>query len=105
MGITFSTTANEIDLNLYIVVFQTNITDIYTKGNQVIVVGTPKRTGVEVITIKTADIHPSKNEKLLLVQLATNGAELNYSLISYQPPDFWLKQEQKLNEREKSKKD
>jgi len=39
----------------------------------------------------------------LLVQLATNGAELDYSLISYQPPDFWLKLKQK-NEREKSKK-
>lgn len=102
VGITFSTTANETDLDLYIVVFQTTITDVYTKGNQVVVVGTPKRTGVEVISIKTADIHPSNKEKLLLVQLATNGAELDYSFISYQPPDFWLKQDQKLNEREKS---
>lgn len=105
VGITFPTTANETDLDLYIVVFQTNITDVYTKGNQVVVVGTPKRTGVEVITIKTADIHPSNKEKLLLVQLATNGAELDYSLISYQPSNFWLKQKQKLNEREKSKKE
>lgn len=33
---------NEIALDLYIVVFQTAVTDVYTKGNQVIVVGNPK---------------------------------------------------------------
>ena len=33
MGISFPTTTNETDLDLYIVVFQTNITDIYTKGS------------------------------------------------------------------------
>ncbi|MEH7239493.1 hypothetical protein [Bacillus sp. JJ1562] len=38
-------------------------------------------------------------------QLATNGAELDYSLISYQPPDFWLKQKQKANLLEKYKKE
>ncbi|RFB09448.1 hypothetical protein DZB84_24400 [Bacillus sp. HNG] len=100
MGISFPTTTNETDLDLYIVVFQTSITDVYTKGNQVVVVGTPKRTGVEVLSIRTADIHPSNKDKLLLVQLATNGAELDYALISYQPPDFWLKQKQKTNELE-----
>lgn len=84
--------------------FQTSITDVYTKGNQVVVVGTPERTGVEVINIKTADIYPSNKEKLLLVQLATNGAELDYSLISYERPDYWLKQKQK-NERKKSEKE
>ncbi|MEK5441035.1 hypothetical protein [Fredinandcohnia sp. FSL W7-1320] len=100
MGISFPTTTNETNLDLYIVVFQTSITEVYTKGNQVVIVGTPKRTGVEVLSIKTADIHPSNKEKLLLVQLATNGAELDYALISYQPPDFWLKQKQKTNELE-----
>ncbi len=104
LGISFPTDMNETDLDLYIVVFLTNITDVYTKGNQVVVVGTPKRTGVEVINIKTADIHPSNKEKLLLVQLATNGDELDYSLIDYLQPDFWLKQRQKPSEREKSEK-
>ena len=103
LGVFFPTDMNETDLDLYIVVFQTTITDVYTKGNQVVVVGTPKRTGVEVISIKTADIHPSIKEKLLLVQLATNGGELDYSLISYEPPDYWLQQKLR-NEREKSKK-
>ncbi|MGF9979649.1 hypothetical protein ABE042_01700 [Viridibacillus arvi] len=84
--------------------FQTNITDVYSKGNQVVVVGTPKRTGVEVINIKIADIHPSNKEKFLFVQLATNGDELDYSLIRYESPNYWLKQKQR-NEREKSKKE
>lgn len=104
VGIAFNTAANESDLDLYLVVFQTNITDVYTKGNQVVVVGTPKRTGVEVISIKTADIHPSNMEKLLLIQLATNGAELDYSLINFEAPDYWLKKKQR-NEREESKKE
>lgn len=104
VGIAANTAMNETDLDLYIVVFQTNTTDVYTKGNQVVVVGTPKRTGVEVINIKTADIHPSNKEKFLLVQLATNGDELDYSLIRYESPDYWLQTKQR-NEREKSKKE
>ncbi|WP_260858134.1 hypothetical protein [Bacillus sp. FJAT-22090] len=102
VGISFPTDINETDLDLYLVVFQTNITDVYTKGNQVVVVGTPKRTGVEVINIKVADIHPSNKEKFLLVQLATNGDELDYSLINYESPDYWLKTKQR-NQREKLK--
>ena len=103
VGIIFPTEMNETDLDLYIVVFQTAITDVYTKGNQVVIVGTPKRTGVEVISIKTASIHPRNKEKFLLIQLATNEAELDYALIEYQPPDYWLQQKRK-NEREKSKR-
>lgn len=103
VGIAFPTEINETDLDLYIVVFQTNITDVYTKGNQIVVVGTPKRNGVDVISIKTSDINPSNIEKYLLVQLATDGAELDYSLIEYEPPDYWLQQKQR-NEHEKSKK-
>ncbi len=103
VGIAANTATNETDLDLYIVVFQTNITDVYTKGNQVVVVGTPKRTGVEVINIKTAAIHPSNKEKFLLIQLATDGDELDYSLIHYEAPDYWLKQKQR-NESEKPEK-
>lgn len=38
------------------------------------------------------------------IQLATNGDELDYSLIHFESPDCWLKQKQR-NEREKSKKE
>lgn len=81
-------------LDLYIVVFQTEVTDVYTKGNQVVVVGNPKREGVQVITITTADIKPTNKKENLLVQLVTEqGYEIDYSIISYIRPDFWAKQE------------
>jgi hypothetical protein len=100
VGIDFPMFQNKTDLDLYIVAFQTTVTDVYTKGNQVVVIGTPKRNGVQVLTIKTGDLHPSDLKKLLLIQLSTSlGQELDYSLIAYEPPDFWLKQIKKANER------
>ncbi|NRD76577.1 hypothetical protein HPT25_03610 [Bacillus sp. BRMEA1] len=92
IGISFPTFQNRTNLDLYMVIFQTNVISAYTKGNQVVIVGTPKRNGVEVITIKTKDIHPTELKKMLLIQLATNTYELDYSLIRYEPPDFWIKQ-------------
>lgn len=89
------------DLDMYIVSFQTEVTNVYTKGNQVVVVGNPNRKGVQAITIKTGDIHPINKEESILVQLATSeGYEMDYSLISYVPSDFRLKQREKLNARE-----
>lgn len=69
------------------------VTNIFTKGNQVVVVGKPKRTGVQVVTITTKDINPVNIDDNLLVQLVTpEGYEIDYSLISYVQPDFWEKQ-------------
>ncbi|CAM4316738.1 hypothetical protein [Paenibacillus tarimensis] len=100
LGIDFPMFQNKTDLDLYIVVFQTAVTSVYTKANQVIIVGTPMRNGVQVLTIKTADLKPIDLKKLLLIQLSTtDGHELDYSLINYEPPDFWLKQIQKAQER------
>ncbi|GGG03695.1 hypothetical protein GCM10010912_55540 [Paenibacillus albidus] len=102
VGIDFPIFQSETALDLYMVVFQTTVSKVYTKGNQIIVVGKPKRTGVEVITITTGDIQPSNKEEMLLVQLATDsGYEIDYSLISYVPPDFWLKQKQKQKQKHK----
>lgn len=99
-GIEFPLFQNKTDLDLYIIVFQTNVTDAYTKGNQIVIVGSPARQGFQVITIKTKDLKPSDLKKLLVVQLATsNGDELDYSLINYEPPDFWIKQIQQAEER------
>ncbi|TQR19656.1 hypothetical protein [Psychrobacillus vulpis] len=95
IGLSIPMFQNETDLDLYIVVFQTEITDVYTKGNQVVVVGNPKRNGVQAITIKTSAIHPINKEEALLVQLVTpTGDEMDYALTSYMPPDFWSKQKQ-----------
>jgi hypothetical protein len=102
MGFSIPMFQNETALDLYIVVFQTAVSDVYTKGNQVVVVGNPKRNGVEVITIKTGEVHPANKKEWLLVQLATPlGHEIDYSLIDYVPSDFWLKQKEKLKERER----
>jgi len=77
------------DLDLYIVAFQTEIENVYTKGNQIVVVGKPKRNGVQVITIKVHDIKPNSEKETLLVQLTTkDGDEIDYSLIEYLPPDI-----------------
>ncbi|WP_235821719.1 hypothetical protein [Gottfriedia acidiceleris] len=99
LGIGFPTFQNQADLDLYLIVFQTNVTKVYTKENQIVVVGNPQRNGVQVITVKTKDIHPSDFKKMLLIQLAINSYELDYSLINYQPPDYWkkhIKQNQKI---------
>lgn len=102
VGIDFPMFQNKTDLDLYIVVFQTNVTDVYTKGNQIIVVGTPERNGVQVLTVKTGDLYPTDVKNLLLVQLTTSlGHELDHSLIVYEQPDFWLKQIQKAKERKR----
>lgn len=91
---------NKKALDMYIVTFQTDVTDVYTKGNQVVVVGNPKRNGVQVITITTKDVKPFNKDEQLLVQLSTpNGSEMDYSLILYVRPDFWSQQKIKLNER------
>jgi hypothetical protein len=102
LGLSIPMFQDEKALDLYIVVFQTVVTKVYTKGNQVVVVGNPNRNGVEVITIKTGDVHPANKKELLLVQLAIpSGYEIDYSLINYEPPDFWLKQKEKLKKRER----
>jgi len=86
------------ELDLYIVIFQTEVNKVYTKGNQVVVQGSPKRTGAQVITIKTKDIKPINLEESILVQLVTSeGDELDFSLTQYIPSDFWSKQKMSGN--------
>ncbi|MEJ9219094.1 hypothetical protein P4H46_12990 [Paenibacillus glucanolyticus] len=93
VGIEFPVFQNRTDLDLYIVVFQTTVTHVYTHGNQIVLSGKPTRDGVQVISIKTSALRPFDLNKKLLVQLATaQGHELDYSLIVYEPPDFWIKQ-------------
>ncbi|MCI3920970.1 hypothetical protein MO973_12065 [Paenibacillus sp. TRM 82003] len=93
LGVDFPTFHNETALDLYFIVFQTSVTGVYTHGNQVVVVGKPRRTGVQVVTATTRDIHPASRDELLLIQLATpEGDELDYAYEPYVPPDFWTKQ-------------
>jgi hypothetical protein len=102
IGITVPMFQNEKALDLYIVSFQTQVKNVYTKGNQVVVVGNPNRNGVQVITITTRDVKPTNENENILVQLATqDGYEIDYSLNSYFQPDFWAKQKEKLKESER----
>ncbi len=85
-------------LDIYIVTFQTEISKVYTKGNQVVVVGYPKRNGVQVSTITTKDLKPTDKKEFLLIQLVTpDGYEIDYSLISYIEPDYWTKIKENKN--------
>lgn len=100
LGINIPMFQNEEALDMYIVAFQTDVTHVFTKGNQVVVVGKPKRHGVQVITITTKDLSPLNKDENILVHLTTqDGYEIDYSLISYVQPDFWAKQKEKLKER------
>ncbi|OCA92559.1 hypothetical protein [Pseudobacillus wudalianchiensis] len=100
VGLSIPMFQNEKALDMYIVIFQTKVTDVYTKGNQIVVVGVPQRTGAQVITITTKNVEPINKREALLVQLATQaGQEIDYSLISYVPPDFWSKQKKNLKDR------
>ncbi|MFZ3590103.1 hypothetical protein ACOI1C_12675 [Bacillus sp. DJP31] len=93
LGISVPMFQNEKALDMYIVTFQTQVTNVYTKGNQVVVVGNPNRKGVQVITITTKDINHNNGDDTILVQLATqDGYEMDYSLISYVQPNFWAQQ-------------
>ncbi|MEK4327889.1 hypothetical protein MKZ24_18005 [Paenibacillus sp. FSL R7-0297] len=101
VGIQFPLFQNKTDLDLYIIAFQTEITAVYTKGNQVVVTGIPKHAGVQVATIKTGNLHPTDLKKVMLIQLATpQGDELDDSYIGYAQPDFWSQQIRKRKERE-----
>jgi len=93
LGVAFPTFQHETNLDLYLIAFQTEVRGAYTLGNQIVLVGSPKRTGVQVVTVKTGDLQPSDKGKLLLAQLATaGGEEIDYALVAYAPPDFWAQQ-------------
>ncbi|WP_431809645.1 hypothetical protein [Brevibacillus agri] len=90
LGISIPMRQDKQSLDLYIVAFQTKITEVYTKGNQIVVTGLPKKHGVQVITVKTGQLRPANPEENLLIQLVTpDGYELDDTIISYVPPDFW----------------
>lgn len=53
-------------------------------GNQVVLIGTPNRHGLQVMTIETKQINPSNPNENILFQLVTkDGNEIDYSLIPY----------------------
>lgn len=85
-------------LNLYLVTFQTEVKEIYTMGQQIIIVGIPKRQGVEVNTISLDQIAKQKAGAPLLIQLVIpDGYEIDYTVEFYVDPLYWqnVKEENK----------
>lgn len=70
--------------NINVVVMNTKVQKILTRGNQVIIIGKPQRNGLQVFDVPVNKIKPFNNKEFILFQLVTElGDEIDYSLISY----------------------
>ncbi|AYB44458.1 hypothetical protein [Paenibacillus lautus] len=63
------------------VVMQAKIERVVTKGNQVVIVARPQRTGVQAITINKLNMKLDNEDEAILFQLVTpDGDEIDYSI-------------------------
>ena len=70
--------------NIVLVVMQTKVEKIFTLGNQVVVVGKPALTGLQVLLIPVKDLKPYNTNESILFQLVTDeGDEIDYDSESY----------------------
>lgn len=66
------------------VVMQTDIEQIVTLGNQVVVVGKPALTGLQAVSIPVKEIKPNNSEESILFQLVTrDGDEIDDATMNY----------------------
>ena len=73
---------------LQVVVMNTLIEKIITYENQIVIIGTPQRTGLQAIIIPTSKIHPIENTNNILIQLVTpDGYEIDYTTETLVQPD------------------
>lgn len=78
----FKLTYTEPFEKIVIVVMQAEVKMIRTLDNQVVLVASPKRDGLQVLTINSKEIPLYKPQETILFQLATpNGQEIDYTLI------------------------
>ncbi|WP_148132557.1 hypothetical protein [Candidatus Formimonas warabiya] len=69
---------------IIIVVMQSNVKKILTQKNQVVLITEPKGTGLQVLSIDLADIHPAKPKERIVFQLVTpDRYEIDNSVIEY----------------------
>ena len=67
-----------------LVVLQTKVEKIVTLGTQVVVVGKPTLTGLQVLLIPVKDLKPYNTNESILFQLVTDeGNEIDYDSESY----------------------
>lgn len=66
---------------LVIVMMQSRLQKVITKGNQILLVVSPSRRGMQIITLRTNEIQPSHTKEALLIQeVTTSGDEIDYTL-------------------------
>lgn len=72
--------------NIVLVVMQTKVDKIVTLENQVVIIGKPALTGLQVLLVPIKDLKPSNPEESILFQLVTSeGDELDNATEPYAP--------------------
>jgi len=80
----FNLSADKPFEKMVIAVMQSDVKQIFTLGNQVVIKSEPSRSGLQVLTIPLSQIEPFNPDEAVLVQLSTpEGYEMDYSTISY----------------------
>lgn len=70
--------------NIVLVVMQTKVEKIVTLGNQVVVIGKPAVTGLQVLLVPVKDLKPHDTKESILFQLVTDeGDEIDYDSVLY----------------------
>lgn len=70
--------------NIVLVAMQTKVEKIVTLGNQVVVIGRPSLTGLQVLLIPVSDLKPNNPNESILFQLVTHeGDEIDYATETY----------------------
>lgn len=89
LGIAQESEAFEIPIgdpfeNLVVVVMQTKVEKILTRGNQIAIVGRPSQTGLQVLIVGADEIDPYSGDKDILLQLVTpDGDEIDRAYVPY----------------------
>ncbi len=71
----FQIPANNPYDNIVLVVMQTKVEKAVTIGNQVVIIGRPALTGLQVLLIPTGDLKPYNPKESILFQLVTNEGD------------------------------
>ena len=70
--------------NIVLVVMQTKVEKIVSLGNQVVVIGQPALTGLQVLLVPVKDLKPYNTNESILFQLVTSGEdEIDYDSVLY----------------------
>ena len=74
---------------------QTKVEKIVTLGNQVVVVGKPALTGLQVLLVPVQDLKPNISKESILFQLVTNEGDEIDNVNEIYTPDGEIEYEKK----------